>query len=219
MKISDQNLEEEAEINRLPVDLLARIFLIHTELTLVSGVCKKWREAMKVCISSKKSIKFAGFKMNDQSTAFVVRHAYSLKELDISFHWEISDDGLCQISLESCITNLTSISLWGITRIGDRGVVPLMIRAKSLEHLNVGGTFISDDTLYAVADNCPHLKSLVLWSCYRVTEKGVEYVIRKCRKLEWVNAWGTKLPFTFSAAFRTLYPSLRINQGGFLLHI
>lgn len=31
-------------------------------------------------------------------------------------------------------------------------------RANSLQHLNIGGTFITDESLYAVARSCPHIK-------------------------------------------------------------
>jgi hypothetical protein len=31
-------------------------------------------------------------------------------------------------------------------------------RAYSLQHLNIGGTFITDESLYAVANNCTNLK-------------------------------------------------------------
>lgn len=36
-------------------------------------------------------------------------------------------------------------------------------RAASLQHLNVGGTFITDASLFAIADNCPQLKVLILF--------------------------------------------------------
>lgn len=33
-------------------------------------------------------------------------------------------------------------------------------KANSLQHLNVGGTFITDESLYAVANSCPQIKVL-----------------------------------------------------------
>lgn len=39
---------------------------------------------------------------------------------------QITDQGLYQISLARCISNLTSISLWGMTGITDEGVVHLV---------------------------------------------------------------------------------------------
>jgi hypothetical protein len=31
-------------------------------------------------------------------------------------------------------------------------------RANSLQHLNIGGTFVTDESLFAIADSCPRLK-------------------------------------------------------------
>lgn len=39
---------------------------------------------------------------------------------------QITDIGLYRISLAKCISNLTSISIWGITGITDKGVVQLV---------------------------------------------------------------------------------------------
>lgn len=39
-------------------------------------------------------------------------------------------------------------------------------RAASLQHLNVGGTFITDASLFAIADNCPHLKVYIVHTCF-----------------------------------------------------
>lgn len=36
--------------------------------------------------------------------------------------------------------------------------------ASSLRHLNVGGTFITDESLFAIANSCPHLKAR-FYSC------------------------------------------------------
>lgn len=38
----------------------------------------------------------------------------------------ITDSGLYEISMAKCISNLTSISLWGMTGITDEGVVHLV---------------------------------------------------------------------------------------------
>ncbi|KAJ6733137.1 F-BOX/TPR REPEAT PROTEIN POF3 [Salix koriyanagi] len=166
--------KEEAEIDRLPIHLLAYIFGLitsFTDLAQASSVCRKWTEGVKQSLAQRNSLSFAGWKMDDDSTARLVRLAYNLKELDISrSRWgcQITDNGLYQISLTNCIGNLTSISLWGMAMITDRGVVKLVIvaswemitisRASSLQHLNIGGTFITDESLFAIADSCPHLK-------------------------------------------------------------
>lgn len=39
---------------------------------------------------------------------------------------QITDNGLYRMSFAKCISNLTSISLWGLTGITDKGVVQLV---------------------------------------------------------------------------------------------
>ncbi|XP_047945767.1 F-box protein At5g67140 isoform X3 [Salvia hispanica] len=158
--------DEEADIDRLPVDLLAHVFSLLTsfkDLAQSSGVCRKWRQGVKESLARKESLSFSGWKTDDDSTTRLVQLAYSLKDLDISrSRWgcQITDHGLKQLSTAKCIGNLSSISLWGSTGITDIGVVQMISRATSLHHLNIGGTFITDVSLFAIADSCPHLKML-----------------------------------------------------------
>ncbi|KAK4584664.1 hypothetical protein RGQ29_022408 [Quercus rubra] len=209
---------EEAEIDRLPIDLLAHIFVLitsFTDLAQARSVCKKWKQGVKQSLARRETLSFAGWRMDDDSTARLVRHAYNLKELDISrSRWgcQISDNGLSQISLAKCVSNLTSISLWGMTGITDKGVVQLISRANSLQHLNIGGTFITDESLFAIANSCPHLKTIVLWSCRHVTESGLLVLVNKCRKLESINVWGTRVPVDCFLGLLTISPALQIKS-------
>ncbi|XP_071711598.1 F-box protein At5g67140 [Rutidosis leptorrhynchoides] len=208
--------EKESEIDRLPMDLLAHIFVFITcfkDLAQTSSVCKKWKEAVKQSMGRKEKLSFAGWKMDDESTSRIVRYAYALKELDISkSRWgcQITDNGLYQLSSAKCISNLSSISLWGMTGITDKGVVQLISRANSLQYLNIGGTFITDESLFAIATNCPHLKTAVLWGCRHVTENGLIVLVNNCRKLETINVWGMRVPFDSFATLLTIRPALQI---------
>ncbi|KAG7015628.1 F-box protein [Cucurbita argyrosperma subsp. argyrosperma] len=217
-------MESEPEIDRLPIDLLAHIFAMitsFTDLAQACGVCRKWKEGVKLSLGRKESLSFAGWKMDDDSTARLIRHAYSLRDLDISrSRWgsQITDHGLHQISLANCIPNLTSISLWGMAGITDKGVVQLISRANSLQNLNVGGTFVTDVSLRAIADNCPNLKSIVLWSCRHVTESGLLILVSKCRKLESINVWGMRVPVDCFIGLVAISPSLQIKSRSLLLN-
>ncbi|XP_038723862.1 F-box protein At5g67140 isoform X1 [Tripterygium wilfordii] len=220
---------DDAAIDQLPIDVLVHIFLLINSFTdlaqcmclfcRASSVCKKWKQGVKQSIGRRQSLSFAGWKMDDASTARLLRLAYSLKELNISRgRWgcQISDRGLEDISSAKCVSNLTYISLWGMTGITDKGVVHLTSRANSLQHLNIGGTFITDASLFAIADNCPYLKSVILWSCRHVTTDGVLVLVSKCRKLESINIWGTRIPVDCCIAMLAIRPSLNIKLGGLL---
>nr|GMC62801.1 F-box protein At5g67140 [Ipomoea batatas] len=76
-----------------------------------------------------------------------------------------------QLSMAKCISNLSSVSLWGSTGITDTGVVQLISGARSLQHLNIGGTFITDTSLFAIADSCPHLKVNSHYHFLKLTRK------------------------------------------------
>ncbi|KAF5463774.1 hypothetical protein F2P56_013909 [Juglans regia] len=210
-------MEEEEGIDRLPMDLLAHIFVFissFTDLAQARSVCKKWKRGVKRSLARRESLTFAGCKMDDETIARLVRHAYSLKDIDISkSRWgcQITDKGLYRISLAKCVSNLTSISLWGMTGVTDKGVVQLMSRTNSLQHLNIGGTFITDESLFAIADNCPHLKTVVLWSCRHVTENGLLVLVNKCQKLESINVWGTRVPVGCFMGLLTIRPGLMIK--------
>lgn len=46
-------------------------------------MCKKWKQGVKQSLARRETLSFAGWKMDDDSTARLVRHAYNLKELDM----------------------------------------------------------------------------------------------------------------------------------------
>ncbi|KAL2348380.1 hypothetical protein Fmac_002380 [Flemingia macrophylla] len=202
------DVEVVAEIDRLPIDLLAHIFVLFssfTDLAQASGVCKKWKQGVMESLAHRHNLSFENRKMDDESTARLVYHAYNLTKLDMYIvvemlgprsRWDcqITDAGLLRISFAKCVSNLTSISLWGLTGITDEGVVQLISRTRSLQHLNVGGTFITDESLFAIARSCPKLETISLWSCCHVTESGLLALVDKCQKLKSMNVWGTRVP-------------------------
>ncbi|ESW28779.1 hypothetical protein PHAVU_002G017400 [Phaseolus vulgaris] len=210
-------MEVEAEIDRLPVDLLANIFVLFTsftDLAQASGVCKKWKQGVNESLACRQNLSFAGWKMDDDSTARLVCHAYNLTRLHIPrSRWscQITDAGLVRISFAKCVGNLTSISLWGLTGITDEGVVQLITRTRSLQHLNVGGTFITDESLFGIARSCPKLETIVLWSCRHVTENGLFALVDKCLELKSMNVWGTRVPVDCINNLLILSPALEIK--------
>ncbi|XLU56287.1 hypothetical protein S245_050935 [Arachis hypogaea] len=212
-----EGAECECEIDRLPIDLLAHIFVLltsFTDLAQASSVCKKWKQGVKESLARRRYLSFAGWKMDDDSTARLVRYAYNLTKLDIPrSRWgcQITDTGLVRISSAKCVINLKSISLWGLTGITDEGVIHLISRTRFLEHLNVGGTFITDESLFAIATSCPNLKTIVLWSCRQVTESGLFALVDKCPKLKSMNVWGTRVPVDSLKTLLITSPTLQIK--------
>uniref|UniRef100_A0A453QU22 Uncharacterized protein n=1 Tax=Aegilops tauschii subsp. strangulata TaxID=200361 RepID=A0A453QU22_AEGTS len=85
-------------------------------------------------------------------------------------------------------------------------------RAHSLQHLNIGGTFITDESLYAVANNCTNLKSIMLWSCRHVTAAGLVALVSKCPELECINVGGMRVSPESFAGLLSISPALRIRS-------
>ncbi|CAA3007263.1 F-box protein At5g67140-like isoform X2 [Olea europaea var. sylvestris] len=183
--------DEEAGIDRLPIDLLAHIFSLLTcfkDLAQASSVCRKWRQGVKESLGTSEKLSFAGWKMDDDSITRLVMLANGLKELDISrSRWgcQITDHGLYQLSMAKCICNLSSVSMWGSTAITDKGVVQMTI---------------------------------VLWGCRHVTENGLVVLVNKCRKLEAINVWGMRLPLDCFIGLLAISPALQIQPEGMLLN-
>lgn len=219
-KRDEAGLGTEAEIDRLPLDLLAHIFALITcfkDLAQASSVCRKWRQGVNESLARRERLSFSGWMVDDDSITRLVGLAYGLKDLDISrSRWgcQLTDHGLLQLSSAKCIGNLSSISLWGSTGVSDGGVVQLISRSASLLHLNIGGTFITDASLFAIADNCPRLKTIVLWGCRHVTEHGLLALVNKCRELESINVWGMRVPVDCFIGLVAISPALQIVPKG-----
>ncbi|KAH7299480.1 hypothetical protein KP509_24G013900 [Ceratopteris richardii] len=131
-------------------------------ISRASQVCRKWKEGVQHALKFRIKLSFSGLRVDDDCVAGLVEGAYSLRELDISTsRWgcHITDAGLKRISLAMCCPNSTSISLWGVTAITDAGVVDLVSKATSLQHLNIEGTFITDISIIAISKCCQRLKA------------------------------------------------------------
>eukprot|EP00252_Welwitschia_mirabilis_P024813 TRINITY_DN7506_c0_g1_i1.p1 TRINITY_DN7506_c0_g1~~TRINITY_DN7506_c0_g1_i1.p1 ORF type:complete len:101 (+),score=8.14 TRINITY_DN7506_c0_g1_i1:210-512(+) len=87
----------------------------------------------------------------------------------------------------------------------------MVSRASSLEHLNIGGTFITDESLFTIARYCTHLKAVILWSCRHVTERGLLALITGCRKLQSINVWGVMASVECLKALLSINPQLLIK--------
>ncbi|KAL3729273.1 hypothetical protein ACJRO7_026382 [Eucalyptus globulus] len=135
MREEEEEVEEgEAEIDRLHVDVLVHVFFMIPSFADLAW-CAGNGSGVKLSLGRRERLSFAGLKMDDDSTDCVIRRAYALRELDILHP-----------------------SLLGMTGVIDQGVVKLIARITALQHLNIGSTFITDESLYAIANSCSHLK-------------------------------------------------------------
>lgn len=52
-----------------------------------------------------------------------------------------------------------------------------------MQHLNIGGTFITDESLFAIADSCPHLKVSYLEKYYALLDGADLFYKMNCLKV------------------------------------
>ncbi|MCO5576985.1 hypothetical protein L7F22_030806 [Adiantum nelumboides] len=206
-------------IDSLPPDLIACCLLrlqSFKDLAAASQVCRKWRGGVQRALMFRVKLSFSGWRVDDNCVARLVEGAYRLQELDISAsRWgcHITDVGLKRISFSACCPNLTSISLWGVTAITDAGVIDLVSRATSLQHLNIGGTFITDISIFAISKCCQKLKALNLWGCRHVSGNALLALGSGCPNLSSINVWGLRIPFDLYSYLLSINPNLHLKIG------
>ncbi|KAL9327648.1 hypothetical protein ACSQ67_002651 [Phaseolus vulgaris] len=118
-------MEVEAEIDRLPVDLLANIFVLFTsftDLAQASGVCKKWKQGVNESLACRQNLSFAGWKMDDDSTARLTIVLWSCRH--------VTENGLFAL-VDKCL-ELKSMNVWG-TRVPVDCINNLLILSPALE--------------------------------------------------------------------------------------
>ncbi|KAG0617667.1 hypothetical protein M758_4G006500 [Ceratodon purpureus] len=182
-------------VGEVAVDVLAQVFShldSFKDMANARRVCKNWAEGVKQTLASRDGLSFAGWRVTDDAVAALVNESLCLRELNL-WGCRITNTGLYKISLAPCCPSLISISLWGVADITDEGVVQLISRAKSLQHLNAGGTHITDVSVKAIATHCPQLRVLNLWGCRHVTEAGLMALSKGCPKLYSMNVWGVNI--------------------------
>ncbi|KAJ7212457.1 hypothetical protein O6H91_Y476400 [Diphasiastrum complanatum] len=203
----------------LPLDLLVQCFLRLTsfkDMARASTVSRLWRDGIRQSLAYRDKLSFWGWRADDDAVSNLVEEATNLKELDISASgWgcRITDYGLRRISQSKCCGNLISISLWGLTAISDSGVTELVSRAHALKHLNVGGTFITDVCLVAMATLSKQLEVLNLWGCRHVTEQGLLYIVQGCCKLRTINIWGLTISSSCLMGLVKANPRIQLQRS------
>lgn len=204
---------ELLRVGEVAVDVLARVFShldSFTDMANARRVCKNWSEGVKQMLASRDSLSFAGWRVTDDAVASLVTNACCLRELNL-WGCRITNGALHKISLAPCCPSLLSVSLWGVADVTDEGVVQLVSRAKSLQHLNAGGTRITDVSVKAMATHCPQLRVLNLWGCRHVTEAGLMALSKGCPQLYSMNVWGMNIAPSTELKLLGLNPQLKLK--------
>ena len=102
----------------------------------------------------------------------------NLQELRLDPCWGVSPEGL-----EIVAANCPLIHTVRLTHTHHEHVVATVMFCKNLHTLEVicPEDTVTDDTLFDIAQHCPALRTLHLTKCLRITNVGVDEVLKKCR--------------------------------------
>jgi hypothetical protein len=123
--------------------------------------------------------------LRDESIEMFASIFPNLRLLDLSFSYNISEEGICQV-LKRC-SEIRHLNLTGCLAVKLRG---MNFEIPNLEVLNLSSTRVDDEALYAISKSCRGLSQLLLEYCYDVTVKGVRHVVENCTQLTEINLKG-----------------------------
>lgn len=85
------------------------------------------------------------------------------------------------------------LNLQGCGLIGDTAIEAASIKCRSLTHLYLAYTSVTDRGLQSLSENLAKLKVLDLSRCQAVTDAGVKKILQSCRFLEQINLFDCPL--------------------------
>lgn len=126
---------------------------------------------------SLREINLRSCDITDLALRYLSEGGLTLHVLDISFCDRVRDEGLAYLS--QGLPQLRSLSLNSIP-CTDAGLIKLSQTLTDLDTFNVGQCFnITDRGIDAILNNCPHLNSLDIYGCSRISD----YMIQRLKQL------------------------------------
>ncbi|KAI3644489.1 hypothetical protein MP228_010653 [Amoeboaphelidium protococcarum] len=88
----------------------------------------------------------------------------------------ITDQGLLQLSLRNCTSNITKLDLSHLAEITEHSLCPLLMQMKYLRCINLKGCKqVGDSVLRTIATYCPHIERLRLAGT-KITDYGLMWI-------------------------------------------
>jgi len=128
--------------------------------------------------------------MEAEALTLLSKHASKMRSLELSGNIALTDGALIHIA--HC-KGLEALELSGVTRLTDASVANLIPNLPNLKRFLIGHTKptkVGDETVQALAENCPNIEELDLTNASRVTSTAFENLSSKCHQLKVVRLRG-----------------------------
>ncbi|KAF9989025.1 hypothetical protein BGZ75_007821 [Mortierella antarctica] len=117
----------------------------------------------------------------------------------------------------TAMTALTTVNFANCNRIQSEGFQALFERSHHLQHVNVMSTPIEDDALRVLAQHNANLRSVILNCCARLSDHGLQNLLRTSSKLESVSFLYCHR-ISVQVFFQTLWKCLGLKELQFSLN-
>ena len=71
-----------------------------------------------------------------------------------------------------------------LSKLNDEGVVELVSNCHNIKHLDIGWCHLTNQSVFAIAKNCPELEFLNLDGNYQIDDSGINELSKNCRHLK-----------------------------------
>ena len=125
-------------------------------------------------------------QLTNSSIEALARNCTRLMGLKLSDAFKLTSG--CLVTLAFHCRNILEVNLAGCEKVTDEAVVAISIHCKLLLSLNINrfrnkSFSITNESLFALAENSPQLSCLQIMKCYPVDEQGIKRVVSKCTQL------------------------------------
>lgn len=71
-----------------------------------------------------------------------------------------------------------------LSKLNDDGVVELVSNCHNIKHLDIGWCYLTNQSVFAIAKNCPELEFLNLDGNHQINDSGINELSKNCRNLK-----------------------------------
>eukprot|EP00753_Platysulcus_tardus_P016047 PLAT5385.3.p1 GENE.PLAT5385.3~~PLAT5385.3.p1 ORF type:complete len:452 (-),score=120.97 PLAT5385.3:114-1469(-) len=201
-------------LSALPSELVLHIFSFHRNWSQRCRlVCKDWMFAVDDTVKRIRIGEFADVRSRARRLEVLsfASRCRSLRSFKVRNMDRLSDEELCDFRIPPY---LHTLSLGGCSGLGDAAIEHI-VTARSLKHVNLARSAISDDGAHLLARGLPLLENVNLYGCESLTDDGI-MAFTACSKLRQMNLRGTPVSKEAIEEFRAEMPGVTVLTGAAL---